>query len=106
MPRRQISLKEFRARRGVSRTTDWRQRRHDPDYPVVRQISPGFFGVDEDAADAYIAARPVKRPPEPQAASEARRRQLAAGKQGHAVPHAPAPASPSSELDPADPIRR
>jgi hypothetical protein len=76
-PRTLITLREFRRRRGgIGRTTDWRQRQNDPDYPMVVQISPGVLGVYEDEASHYIESRPRVAPVEPKAAGAARRRQL------------------------------
>jgi hypothetical protein len=37
----------------------------DPNFPKLVEVSPGKSGVFEDASDAYIASRPLRRPPQP-----------------------------------------
>jgi predicted DNA-binding transcriptional regulator AlpA len=57
-----ISRREFRKRLGdISRTTEFRMREADPNFPQVVWITPGKSGYFEDEAAAYIRARPRRQ---------------------------------------------
>jgi hypothetical protein len=58
MSRRMITLAEFRARRQVSRTTDWKDRHRDPNYPQIYFLGGNVRGVREADANAYIEGLP------------------------------------------------
>ena len=61
-PTRIISRREFRKRLGgISRTTEFRLRKREPDFPRLVWISPGLSGYYEDEASTFISARPRER---------------------------------------------
>jgi predicted DNA-binding transcriptional regulator AlpA len=66
---RVISRKKMRhLARDMSRTTEWRQIKNNPDWPTLVQITPGLWGYFEADADAYfekLAARAAERDGKP-----------------------------------------
>ncbi len=60
--KRIISRREFRKRLGdISRTTEFRLSKSDPNFPQLVWMSPGLSGYFEDEAEVYIGARPRRR---------------------------------------------
>jgi predicted DNA-binding transcriptional regulator AlpA len=62
MPLAVIKRKEFRRRMGgISRATEFRGRRDDPEWPEVVELTSHLTGYIESEADAFIAKRAERR---------------------------------------------